>query len=180
MEQRLESGEEVYTYTLRYEYADEEYTVTDYSISSAEKSGYTYKKLFFEIDPAHKLEDISIMELKICCVAEPENVRHLLYIFKSGFGLLEYDFDTPGAGIPKDKTSPYAIPLCFVLMAAAGIIYSLIKTKYVLLIAPSALISLISSLFAREFYTTLIVLAVAYTAMLLIPIIKRKIKQKQN
>lgn len=180
MQELYDDDKEMYVYTLRYEYADEEYTVTDYTSSSAKKGGYTYKKMFFELDPTHKLEDVSIMELEIACVAEPSNVRHVLYIFKSGFGMLEYDYDDPGSAIPKDKTAAYAIPLCFILMAAAGIICSLKKIRLVLMIAPAALISLLFSLFMTEFWATLIVLAVAYAFFALLPVIKSLLNKKEE
>ena len=90
-----EDEKELYTYTLRFEYADEEYAITDFSLTKDEKGGYTYRRLIFDIGENVHLENIALMTLEISYVGEPDNVRHMIYIYKTGFGMTEYDYDAP-------------------------------------------------------------------------------------
>jgi hypothetical protein len=93
----FEDGKELYSFVLTFEYEDEKRQVTDYRFIKDEKAGYTYRRLVFDIGEGVEIEKVSTMSVEVYYVGNMADVRHKMFVYKSTFGRLEYDYDVPKA-----------------------------------------------------------------------------------
>ena len=93
----FDSGKELYSFVLTFEYEDEEKRVSNYRFIKDEKAGYTYRRLVFDIGDGIELEKISTMSVEVYYVGNTADVRHKMFVYKSTFGKLDYDYDAPKA-----------------------------------------------------------------------------------
>lgn len=93
----FDNGGELYSFVLTFEYEDEKKTVTEYRYLKDRKAGYSYRRLVFKLDDSIELEKVSTMSVEMYYVSDPTDVRHKMFVYKSTFAMISYDYDLPKA-----------------------------------------------------------------------------------
>ena len=166
----FDKGEEIYKYVITFEYDDEERTVTDYTYTSDEKAGYTYRRLVFSLGDDVVLSKVSLVSLEVYYVGNSENVRHTLYVYKSSYGMLEYEYEAPDLSNTFTLSSPPSALIFILIGLASLIIYLIFKSKLAIPLVLGAINALISLPLGADFTVAVLVFIISY-AVTLLPVI---------
>lgn len=89
-----EAKKELYTFRLRYTVDGQELYSDEYSYVKAHKGGYTYRRLIFEnVDLSNS--SIAAMYVDACYVGAPALARNTMFVYKTSFSQLPYDYSIP-------------------------------------------------------------------------------------